>query len=83
MIEDPNIYDDGNFYQLLLKELVDQRRIESLKRPRWRRRKWKCFTVDSCQGGEDEEECGYEGQQRSKDALHSSRKAAEFHGAGR
>jgi protein AATF/BFR2 len=28
--EDPDIYDDGNFYQMLLKELVDQRRIESL-----------------------------------------------------
>jgi protein AATF/BFR2 len=31
--EDPNIYDDGNFYQLLLKELVDQRRMESLSAP--------------------------------------------------
>jgi protein AATF/BFR2 len=31
--EDPNIYDDGNFYQLLLKELVDQRRVESLTTP--------------------------------------------------
>ncbi|TVY45037.1 Protein bfr2 [Lachnellula subtilissima] len=31
--EDPNIYDDGNFYQLLLKELVDQRRVESLTAP--------------------------------------------------
>ncbi|KAE8453539.1 hypothetical protein EG329_010400 [Mollisiaceae sp. DMI_Dod_QoI] len=31
--EDPNIYDDGNFYQLLLKELVDQRRVESLANP--------------------------------------------------
>jgi protein AATF/BFR2 len=31
--EDPNIYDDGNFYQLLLKELVDQRRVESLNVP--------------------------------------------------
>jgi protein AATF/BFR2 len=31
--EDPNIYDDGNFYQLLLKELVDQRRVESLSAP--------------------------------------------------
>jgi protein AATF/BFR2 len=28
--EDPDIYDDGNFYQLLLKELVDQRRVDSL-----------------------------------------------------
>lgn len=33
MTEDPNIYDDGNFYQLLLKELVDQRRVESLTAP--------------------------------------------------
>ena len=33
MTEDPNIYDDGNFYQLLLKELVDQRRVESLAAP--------------------------------------------------
>lgn len=31
--EDPNIYDDGNFYQMLLKELVDQRRVESLSNP--------------------------------------------------
>ncbi|TVY30937.1 Protein bfr2 [Lachnellula hyalina] len=31
--EDPNIYDDGHFYQLLLKELVDQRRVESLTAP--------------------------------------------------
>lgn len=31
--EDPNIYDDGNFYQMLLKELVDQRRVESLVNP--------------------------------------------------
>ncbi|KUJ23160.1 TRAUB-domain-containing protein [Mollisia scopiformis] len=31
--EDPNIYDDGNFYQMLLKELVDQRRVESLANP--------------------------------------------------
>lgn len=31
--EDPDIYDDGNFYQLLLKELVDQRRVESLNAP--------------------------------------------------
>jgi protein AATF/BFR2 len=31
--EDPDIYDDGNFYQLLLKELVDQRRIDSLTTP--------------------------------------------------
>ena len=27
--EDLDIYDDGNFYQMLLKELVDQRRVES------------------------------------------------------
>jgi protein AATF/BFR2 len=33
MTEDSNIYDDGNFYQLLLKELVDQRRVESLAAP--------------------------------------------------
>jgi protein AATF/BFR2 len=33
LTEDPNIYDDGNFYQLLLKELVDQRRVESLNVP--------------------------------------------------
>lgn len=33
VIEDPNIYDDGNFYQMLLKELVDQRRVESLTAP--------------------------------------------------
>jgi protein AATF/BFR2 len=33
LAEDPNIYDDANFYQLLLKELVDQRRIESLSAP--------------------------------------------------
>lgn len=31
--EDPNIYDDGNFYQMLLKELVDQRRVESIANP--------------------------------------------------
>jgi protein AATF/BFR2 len=31
--EDPDIYDDGNFYQILLKELVDQRRVESLNAP--------------------------------------------------
>jgi protein AATF/BFR2 len=31
--EDPDIYDDGNFYQMLLKELVDQRRVESLTAP--------------------------------------------------
>lgn len=30
---DPSIYDDGNFYQMLLKELVDQRRVESLTAP--------------------------------------------------
>jgi protein AATF/BFR2 len=33
LVEDPNIYDDGNFYQMLLKELVDQRRVESLTAP--------------------------------------------------
>lgn len=33
LVEDPNIYDDGNFYQMLLKELVDQRRVESLSAP--------------------------------------------------
>ncbi len=33
VVEDPNIYDDGNFYQMLLKELVDQRRVESLTAP--------------------------------------------------
>ncbi|RDL37160.1 Uncharacterized protein BP5553_04593 [Venustampulla echinocandica] len=33
MTEDSNIYDDGNFYQMLLKELVDQRRVESLSAP--------------------------------------------------
>jgi protein AATF/BFR2 len=33
IVEDPNIYDDGNFYQMLLKELVDQRRVESLTAP--------------------------------------------------
>ncbi|KAH6679796.1 apoptosis-antagonizing transcription factor [Halenospora varia] len=33
IMEDPNIYDDGNFYQMLLKELVDQRRVESLTAP--------------------------------------------------
>ncbi|KAI9054317.1 hypothetical protein LZ554_001484 [Drepanopeziza brunnea f. sp. 'monogermtubi'] len=33
LTEDPNIYDDGNFYQMLLKELVDQRRVESLTAP--------------------------------------------------
>lgn len=33
LTEDPDIYDDGNFYQLLLKELVDQRRVESLNAP--------------------------------------------------
>jgi protein AATF/BFR2 len=27
--EDPNIYDDADFYQLLLKELVDQRMVDS------------------------------------------------------
>ena len=31
--EDPDIYDDGNFYQMLLKELVDQRRVDSLTTP--------------------------------------------------
>ena len=31
--EDADIYDDGNFYQLLLKELVDQRRVESFTAP--------------------------------------------------
>lgn len=31
--EDADIYDDGNFYQMLLKELVDQRRIESFTAP--------------------------------------------------
>ncbi|CAG8975674.1 hypothetical protein HYALB_00007877 [Hymenoscyphus albidus] len=33
LAEDPDIYDDGNFYQMLLKELVDQRRVESLNAP--------------------------------------------------
>ncbi|PVH88761.1 TRAUB-domain-containing protein [Cadophora sp. DSE1049] len=33
LTEDPNIYDDGNFYTMLLKELVDQRRVESLTAP--------------------------------------------------
>ncbi|PBP25714.1 protein BFR2 [Diplocarpon rosae] len=33
LTEDPDIYDDGNFYQMLLKELVDQRRAESLTAP--------------------------------------------------
>lgn len=33
LTEDPSIYDDGNFYQMLLKELVDQRRVESLTAP--------------------------------------------------
>lgn len=33
LTEDVDIYDDGNFYQLLLKELVDQRRVESLNAP--------------------------------------------------
>lgn len=33
LTEDANIYDDGNFYQMLLKELVDQRRVESLTAP--------------------------------------------------
>jgi protein AATF/BFR2 len=33
LTEDANIYDDANFYQLLLKELVDQRRMESLSAP--------------------------------------------------
>ncbi|KAI6708257.1 hypothetical protein JHW43_009212 [Diplocarpon mali] len=33
LTEDPDIYDDGNFYQMLLKELVDQRRVESLTAP--------------------------------------------------
>ncbi|KAK2627984.1 hypothetical protein QTJ16_002630 [Diplocarpon rosae] len=33
LTEDPDIYDDGNFYQMLLKELVDQRRAESLTVP--------------------------------------------------
>ncbi|XMA09387.1 hypothetical protein WAI453_002178 [Rhynchosporium graminicola] len=33
LTEDANIYDDGNFYQMLLKELVDQRRTESLTAP--------------------------------------------------
>lgn len=33
LTEDPDIYDDGSFYQMLLKELVDQRRVESLNAP--------------------------------------------------
>ncbi len=33
LTEDPNIYDDGNFYQQLLKELVEQRRVESFTLP--------------------------------------------------
>lgn len=33
LTEDPDIYDDGNFYQMLLKELVDQRRVKSLTTP--------------------------------------------------
>ncbi|KAH7336341.1 apoptosis-antagonizing transcription factor [Rhexocercosporidium sp. MPI-PUGE-AT-0058] len=33
LTEDADIYDDGNFYQMLLKELVDQRRVESLTAP--------------------------------------------------
>ena len=33
LIEDLDIYDDGNFYQMLLKELVDQRRVELLTNP--------------------------------------------------
>ncbi|KAL5317595.1 hypothetical protein ACEPPN_014691 [Leptodophora sp. 'Broadleaf-Isolate-01'] len=33
LTEDAHIYDDGNFYQMLLKELVDQRRVESLTAP--------------------------------------------------
>ncbi|KAH8684881.1 apoptosis-antagonizing transcription factor [Tricladium varicosporioides] len=33
IMEDPKIYDDGNFYQMLLKELVEQRRVESLTAP--------------------------------------------------
>jgi protein AATF/BFR2 len=31
--EDPNIYDDADFYQLLLKELVDQRMVDSSSAP--------------------------------------------------
>ena len=33
VVEDPDIYDDGSFYQMLLKELVDQRRVDSLTTP--------------------------------------------------
>lgn len=33
LTEDPNIYDDGNFYQILLKELLEQRKAESLHLP--------------------------------------------------
>ncbi|RKF62364.1 Protein bfr2 [Erysiphe neolycopersici] len=33
IVEDPKIYDDGNFYQMLLKELVEQRRSESTSMP--------------------------------------------------
>ncbi|POS82884.1 hypothetical protein EPUL_004322 [Erysiphe pulchra] len=33
IIEDSKIYDDGNFYQMLLKELVEQRRSESISMP--------------------------------------------------
>ncbi|KAL2068832.1 hypothetical protein VTL71DRAFT_15170 [Oculimacula yallundae] len=33
LTSDATIYDDGPFYQLLLKELVDQRRVESLSAP--------------------------------------------------
>lgn len=33
LVEDPNIYDDGNFYQMLLKELVEQRRSELSSMP--------------------------------------------------
>jgi protein AATF/BFR2 len=31
--EDPNIYDDANFYQLVLKEFVDQKRMDALATP--------------------------------------------------
>ena len=33
MVEDPEIFDDADFYQLLLKELVDQRMIEASAAP--------------------------------------------------
>ncbi|TQS39444.1 hypothetical protein Golomagni_00033 [Golovinomyces magnicellulatus] len=33
LVEDSSIYDDGNFYQMLLKEFIEQRKADSLNMP--------------------------------------------------